>query len=176
MRAADKRQALLRFRVVMKVEIKDVVAITGVPGLHRILKADAKGVIVESLDEKRKRQLVRGNMMVSKLADVSIYTSEDSEPLVKVFKAMRERYAAELPISKKSSDTDLMKFLGSVLPSYDPDRVFPFNVKKMVGWYQILADYEVDFELPGPEAEEKAPAEAAALSESPENEDEAAES
>jgi hypothetical protein len=160
----------------MKVEIKDVVSITGVPGLHRILKADAKGVIVESLDEKRKRQLVRGNMMVSKLADVSIYTSDDSEPLVKVFKAMRERYAAELPISKKSSDTDLMKFLGSVLPAYDPDRVFPFNVKKMVGWYQILAGYEVDFELPDPEAEEAGSEAAAEAAESTESEGDTVES
>lgn len=136
----------------MSIAIKDVVALTGVPGLHQVVKADDKAIIVESMDEKKKRQLVKGNMMVSKLVDVSIYTDDDSEPLVNVLKAVEEKYGDELPVTKKSSNDELLDFLEGVLPAFDRERVYASNVKKMISWYGILRKNEVVMEL---EAEEE---------------------
>ncbi|RMG73521.1 MAG: hypothetical protein D6722_03655 [Bacteroidetes bacterium] len=141
----------------MSVSIKDVVAITGAPGLHKVVKTDDQAIIVESLDAKARRQRVKGSMMVSKIMDISIYTQADSEPLVHVLQAIQEKYGAQLPVSKKSSNDELMEFLSSVLPDFDAERVYPSNVKKLVGWYQILVDQEVDLTLE--EAEEESASE-----------------
>ena len=141
---------------IMPIEIKDVVALTGAPGLFQVVKADEKAIVIETLDEKKKRQLVKGNMMVSKLIDVSIYTKDDSEPLVHILQAIKEKYGAELPVSKKNSKDELMEFLASVLPDYDGERVYPSNVKKLVSWYDILMKYEVVLELPEPTEEDAA--------------------
>lgn len=131
----------------MSIEIKDVVALTGSPGLFQIVKADDRAIVIESMDDRKKRQLIRGNMMVSKLVDVSIYTEEESEPLVQILQAVKEKYGEELPVTKKSSKNELMDFLGSVLPDYDSERVYPSNVKKLISWYKILLAYDVSLEL-----------------------------
>ncbi|TAE58931.1 MAG: hypothetical protein EAZ89_02950 [Bacteroidetes bacterium] len=131
----------------MSTEFKDIVSLTGSPGLHKIVKADGRGVVVESLDEKRKRQLVKGNMMVSKLTDVSIFTTEESEALVNVFKSIHDKYAGELPVDKSSSNKALLDFMADVLPTFDGERVYASNVKKLIGWYAILVKEGVEFAL-----------------------------
>ena len=131
----------------MSIAIKDVVAITGAPGLYKVLKADDKAIVIESMDDKKRRQLVKGNMMVTKLMDVSIYTNDDSEPLVTILQAIKEKYGSELPVTKKSSKDDLMGFLGELLPDYDDEKVYPSNVKKLISWYKILDAFEVDLTI-----------------------------
>jgi len=148
----------------MSISIKDVVAITGSPGLYQVVKADDRAIVVESMDAQARRQLVKGNMMVSKLTDVSIYTHDDSEPLVGVLQAIQEKYGTDLPVTKKSKNPELMEFLSSVLPDYDGERVYPSNVKKLVAWYKVLVAFEVDLTIE--EEEEEAPAEAEAPAES----------
>lgn len=147
----------------MSVSITDVVAITGQPGLFKLLKSNDNAIVVESLEAKPKRQLVKGNMMVSKLTDVSIYTEEDSEPLANVLLAIKKEFGDELPVKKKSSNAELMDFLRKVLPTFDDEKVYPSNVKKLVTWYNILVREEVDFTLP--EEEESATEEVAEVSE-----------
>ncbi|MCB0837893.1 MAG: DUF5606 domain-containing protein [Bacteroidetes bacterium] len=137
----------------MSIGIKDVVAITGSPGLYQILKADDKAIVIESMDNKKRRQLVKGNMMVTKLVDVSIYTEDDSEPLVNVLTAVKEKYGSDLPVSKKSSNDELMDFLREVLPTLDDEKVYPSNVKKLISWYKILEEFEVDLTIEEEEEE-----------------------
>ncbi len=145
----------------MSASIADIVAITGQPGLHKVLKTNDTAIVVESLDGKAKRQLIKGNMMVSKLTDVSIYTEEDSEPLVKVMQRMQETYGADLPVNKNSKNEELLAFLGEVLPAFDSERVYASNVKKLLGWYEILLREGVELVL----EEEESPVGEAAASE-----------
>ena len=118
----------------MSIEIKDVVTITGIPGLHKVVKADDRAIIVESLDERARRQMVKGSMMASKLMDISIYTEDDSENLINVLKSIQDKYGSDLPVNKKSKNDELLDFLGEVLPGFDRERVYASNVKKMLSW------------------------------------------
>jgi len=127
-----------------KISIKDIVSISGQPGLHVIVKADDKAIIVESLDERKKRQLVKGSMMASKLTDISIYTETESEPLVKILTTIAGKFGKDLPVTKKASDKELLDFLGQVLPDYDREKVYASNAKKLVSWIEILHGYDVD--------------------------------
>lgn len=157
----------------MNILLKDIVAVTGAPGLYQVVKTDDKALVVESLDGKRKRQMIRGNMMVSKLTDVSIYTKEDSEPLLTILKNIQAKYGSELPVTKKSSNDQLMEFLESVLPDLDSERVYPSNVKKLVSWYKILVENNVEFKMdeeePEAEPDQKEPEVEAPESEDPQS-------
>ncbi|MEL6696469.1 MAG: DUF5606 domain-containing protein [Bacteroidota bacterium] len=139
----------------MSVAFKDIVAVTGSPGLYQIVKADDRAIVVESLDGRKKRQLIKGNMVVSKLTDVSIYTKTDSEPLVTIFKSIHEQFGSELPVEKKSSKNELMGFLGKVLPDFDEERVYPSNVKKLISWYHIMLGLGVEFVVEDEEEKEE---------------------
>ena len=141
----------------MSISITDVVAISGTPGLFKIVKSDDKSIIVESIDDRKKRQMVRGNMMVSKLADVSIYTEDgESEPIVHILQSMKEKYQEKLPVTKKSSGKELMEFLKTVLPTYDEEKVYPSNVKKLVGWFEIIQLNDIDLTIEEEEEKEAA--------------------
>lgn len=139
------------------MKLNDVVTLSGFPGLYKVVKADTKAVIIEALDASKKRQRVNANMMVSKLSDISIYTENDeSEGLLTVLKNIKEKYSDTLPVNKKSSNDDLMNFLGEVLPQFDKAKVYASNVKKLVQWYAILLENEVEFEVEKEEQKEEA--------------------
>lgn len=132
----------------MSISISDVVSLAGAPGLHQVVKKDERAIVIESIDEKKKRQLVKGSMMLSKLSDITMYTEdEEGELLATIFQNIKEKYGEELPVTKKSSNTELMEFLGEVLPGYDKERVYPSNVKKLVSWYGIIIANDIDLTI-----------------------------
>jgi len=140
----------------MVIEYKDVLSISGVPGLHRIIKSDDRVIIVESIDGKKKKRRIKGSMLVSKLSDISMYTDDgDSEMLLAVFQGMAEKYGDDLPVTKKSKNAELLDFLGNVLPNYDTERVYASNVKKLLSWYKVLRSYNIALEMPEVEETEE---------------------
>ena len=52
------------------IDLKDIISITGKPGLFRIVAQTGKGVIVESLDEKKTRMPVQNNYQVALLEEI----------------------------------------------------------------------------------------------------------
>ena len=124
------------------MELKDIVSISGKPGLYNIVGRRKNGLIVESIDKAKKRMPTNLTQKVSVLGDISIYTIEAEEKLAQVFKEVKKQVAAglELPASGASKD-DLGAFMGKVLNNYDTDRVYPSDIKKLIQWYMILDEY-----------------------------------
>jgi hypothetical protein len=122
------------------MNLKDIAHISGKSGLFKIIKPTRTGVIAESLDDKKLRQMVGMNNRVSVLKEISIYTltEEGSEPLEKVMTRVYEKHAAILPVSPDASSTQLSDFLTDVLPEYDKSRVYASDIKRLVSWYEIL--------------------------------------
>ena len=98
-------------------------------------------LIVESIDETRKRIPAAARDRVTSLNDVSMYTTGEDVPLMSVFDAIKTKYnAAPVDIDvKKATAEELSDFMGEVLPDYDRDRVYLTDIKKLIQWYNILA-------------------------------------
>jgi hypothetical protein len=122
------------------MELKEIASISGKEGLYRVLKPSRTGVIVETLDAQKKKMAIGAAGKVSILKEISIYTTtkDGSVPLQDVLIAIHDKYQDKLPIDPKASTADLMQFLGSVLPEFDTEKVYPSDVKKLVKWYNIL--------------------------------------
>ncbi|MFC3812067.1 DUF5606 family protein [Lacihabitans lacunae] len=138
--------------------LQEVANISGKAGLYRIIKPSRAGVIVETLDESKKREMVSANAKVSVLKEISIYTEDinHSVPLGDIFMTLKEKYADKVEIDPKSaSPKELFEFFATVLPDFDKDRVYPTDIKKIINWYKILfANLPEAFEVQA-EAEEK---------------------
>lgn len=122
--------------------LKEVANISGKGGLYRILKPGRSGVIVQSMDEKKKREMVPANARVSVLKDISIYQQgvNDSTPLGDIFIAMREKHGEKVEIDTKNADNEeLYEKLGEVMPDFDRERVHASDVKKLINWYNLLS-------------------------------------
>jgi hypothetical protein len=122
------------------MEFKDIASISGKSGLYKIIKPTRTGVIVEALDEQKKRMVVSGNARVSVLQDVSIYTTdaENSVHLSEVLYKIKKEFGDDPGVESTSSSDELEAFMKHVLPNYDPEKVYPSDMKKLVTWYYIL--------------------------------------
>ncbi len=130
--------------------IRKILAISGKPGLYKLISRGNKSLIVETVDEQKKRIPAFGADRVVSLGDISIYTNDDSEvKLSTVFESIKQNYGDKpLDLSpKKASQDDIIAFFTKVLPNYDTDRVRFSDMRKVLSWYNILtADGITEFD------------------------------
>ena len=139
--------------------LNEILTISGKPGLYKLLTRGRGALIVENIDETKKRFPIQGTDKVVSLGDISIFTEEKEMPLREVFLAIEAKLGKKVIEFnwKKASNDELIKFFASIVPDFDRERVYPSHIKKIAGWYDLLVKYgENDFSEPKPE---EAPAE-----------------
>ncbi|MCX2742843.1 DUF5606 domain-containing protein [Mangrovivirga sp. M17] len=131
----------------------NIAAVAGKGGLFNIVKPTRAGVILETIDDQKKKLVVGGNARVSVLSDISIYTvdAEGSVPVADVFKKIKDEFDDDPGVNSTSDDDELHAFLKHLVPDYDEERVYASDIKKLVSWYNILYKYEKDLLSKGSE-------------------------
>ncbi|MCF6212677.1 MAG: DUF5606 domain-containing protein [Flavobacteriaceae bacterium] len=124
--------------------LDEIIAITGKPGLYKILTQNKVNIIVESLADK-KRFPVMALQNVSTLKDISIYTYEKEVSLKKIFLNIYTKEKGEIPLNLKEKGAVLAKYFREILPEYDEERVYTSNIKKVFSWYNALVASNFDF-------------------------------
>ena len=126
------------------MELKDIVAINGKPGLFEIKAQSKGGIIVASLlDEKKFSMPITQN--ISALNEIAVYTYEEEVPLRIIFKTIGEKESGKEALSHKESAKNLTAYFREILPNFDEDRVYASNIKKVIQWYNLLASKNFDF-------------------------------
>lgn len=122
------------------MDLKDVASVAGKGGLFKVVKPTRSGVILEALDGSKKKLVANANSRVSILKEISIYTTsaEGTILLEDVFKLIHEKYNADLPVTTKSSNKELLDFLAEIVTDYDDEKVYASDAKKVVSWYNLL--------------------------------------
>ncbi len=127
--------------------LKKILSISGKPGLFRLVSRGKNMIIVESL-LTGSRQPAYSNEKIVSLGDIAIFKEEGEEPLRNVLTAIKAKEnGAQVSISSKASNDDLKMFLSEVLPDFDRVRVYPSDIKKLIGWYNLLMEKNIDFEI-----------------------------
>jgi len=128
------------------MELKDIVSVAGVPGLHKIVGQRPAGLILESLDEQKRRFPTSLTQKVSILEDIAMFTIDGEVKLNEVLININDKEKEGLKVPGKSaSNDDLKAFMEEALPNYDKERVYVSDIKKLAGWYEILKNH-LDFE------------------------------
>ena len=119
------------------MELKEILAISGQPGLYKYVAQSSRGVIVESLSDG-KRMNAASNSKVSALTEISIFTEGEDIPLAEVFTKIYEHTQGQPAISHKEAPEKLKAYFAEVLPEYDRDRVHVSDMKKVFSWFNTL--------------------------------------
>lgn len=136
------------------MELKDIVAISGMGGLHHVIGRNRNGLIVESIDAQRKRFSTTLNQKISVLADIALFTSDEDVRLAQVLKNIRQAESEGLQVPDGKADNNAFKaFMEKALPDYDRERVYVSDMRKLAVWYHVLRDV-LDFEKLDEVAEE----------------------
>ncbi|MCK9180424.1 MAG: DUF5606 domain-containing protein [Bacteroides sp.] len=120
--------------------LKDILAISGRPGLYKLITQSKNMWIVESLNPQKRRFPVPAHQKVSSLADIAIYTDEGDVPLYDVLNAIKDKEKGQKTIlnTKRATGEQFRAYLAEVLPNFDRDKVYVSDIKKMLNWYNTL--------------------------------------
>jgi len=136
------------------MEYHKIIAVTGLPGLYELLSSKNDGAIVRSLDDKSTKFVSSRIHNFSHLESIEVFTKRENVNLVEILKAI-ESSSEKLPDEKDNAA--LKKYFTKVYPDLDFERVYSSDLKKMVKWFSILKDNNIEIKLPEPPAEEVQP-------------------
>ena len=126
--------------------LKTILSVSGKPGLYKMMSNGKNMIIVESLVDGKKIPVYAKDKVVS-LGDISIYTDADEVPLKDVLKSIKEKENGQpCAAAKNAKPEDLKKFFAEILPDFDREKVYPTDIKKIIGWYNLLMSANIDFE------------------------------
>jgi hypothetical protein len=117
--------------------LKDILAISGQPGLFRFIAQGKNAIIVEHLESK-KRSSASGTAKVSSLEDIAIFSTTEDVPLGKVFDLIFEKENGGPAVDSKVDNNVIKKWFEEVLPDYSRDKVYVSDIRKVAAWYNIL--------------------------------------
>jgi len=130
------------------MELREILAISGQPGLYKYIAQSARGIIVESLADGR-RFNAPASSRVSSLTEISVYTEGDDIPLAEVFTRIYAHTGGKQAVSPKETPEKLKAAFAEALPEYDRERVHVSDIKKCFAWYNTLvAAGFTEFKLP----------------------------
>lgn len=137
-----------------------ILAISGKPGLFKLISHGKNNLIVEALDATHRRQPAFGTDRITSLNDIAMYTDSEDIPLMDVLENLKNLEGGKKASldPKKASGDELREYFGKVLPDFDRERVHNSDIKKLLQWYNILVENGItDFkEEEQPTEEEKA--------------------
>lgn len=122
--------------------LETILAISGKPGLFKLVSRGNNNLIVETLDTQKKRFPAFAADKIISLADIAMYTDEKEVPLRQVLNNIKAKESGKTTSIdyRKASKDELYAFLGEVLPNFDGDRIYPSDIKKLIQWYNILVE------------------------------------
>lgn len=132
--------------------LKNILSISGRPGLFRLVNRGKNMLIVESIANGKRTPAYAHDKVIS--ADISIYTEDGEDTLLgNVLEAVKTKTDGK-PVDVKAlgGDKEIREYFGEILPEFDRERVYTTDIKKLFSWYnQLLQAGITDF---APEAEE----------------------
>lgn len=118
--------------------LKTILSISGKPGLFKLVSQGKNMLIVESLVDNKRVPAYAKDKVIS-LGDIAIYTDETEVPLHEVLTAVKEKENGEKVTLNLNCKTDeLRNYFAEVLPTFDRERVYPSDIKKLLSWYNML--------------------------------------
>lgn len=119
------------------MQLEKIISISGKPGLFKLISQLRNGFIVEDVTTKKKLS-IGNSSQVSLLDNIAMYTFDKEVPLFEVFENIAKSNDYKATISHKSTESELREFMLIALPSYDTERVYISDIKKLAQWYNIL--------------------------------------
>lgn len=127
---------------IQTMEYNKIVAVTGMPGLYEAINSKTDGAIVKSLDDQTTKFVSSRVHNLSHLESIEIYTVRENVTLADVFVEMKK---SKLKLPDIKDNKEVKSYFEKVYPDMDFDRVYVSDMKKMVKWFEILEQHQIDY-------------------------------
>jgi len=122
------------------MDLSEYFTIPGKPGVFKMLSQSKSNAVMESLIDG-KRLPVFTSDKISSLEEIGMFTNGEDVPLIEVFQNIfRKENGGQASVSPKADNKALQAYFSEVLPDWDKDRVYVSDIKKVIAWYNLLAE------------------------------------
>jgi len=121
------------------MNIENLVSVSALPGLHKIVANRDNGLIVEDLESGKTRFCASRKHQFSPMETIAIFTDDDdSEKLENIFQSMLDQ-RKDNPVPAPNDSADALKtYFEKILPNYDKEKVHISHIKKVIKWFNQL--------------------------------------
>ncbi|MFT4535740.1 MAG: hypothetical protein ACJA1A_002974 [Saprospiraceae bacterium] len=120
------------------MNLKDILAISGLPGLFKMMDSRGNGLLVQDIDGGKTMFYSMRKHQFTPMETVAIYTMSDTIELSEILQRMLDQVAENPPAGVKESKEKIEDYFSSIVPDYDEDRVYVSDMKKVIKWFNIL--------------------------------------
>jgi hypothetical protein len=126
------------------MEYNKLISVTGFSGLFELLSSKNDGAIVKSLDDNSTKFVSNRQHQFSHLESIEVYTNDENVNLSELFKAMD---ASKESLPSEKDNKAIRTYFENVYPSMDFERVYNSDMKKMVRWYSVIKNHNIEIKL-----------------------------
>jgi len=124
------------------MDYSKIISVTGLSGLYELVASKADGAVVKSLEDKSTRFVSSRVHNFTHLESIEIYTVKDNTVLAEVFKEMK---TSKEPLPDAKADGIALKsYFEKVYPDLDFERVYASDMKKIIKWYTIVTENNIE--------------------------------
>ncbi len=118
--------------------LKEILSISGKPGLFKLISQGKNMFLAESLSDSKRVPVYPRDKVVS-LGDIAIYTEDEDIPLSVVLTNIKVKENEKtIQFNSNIQPAELRAYFETVLPEFDKERVYPSDIKKIMNWYNLL--------------------------------------
>ena len=120
--------------------LKKILSISGKPGLYKLVSQGKNMLIVESLLTGKRIPAYAHDKVIS-VGDIAIFTEGGEAPLPDVMNKIKEKENGGVAsVNTKAEGKVLRNYFAEILPDFDRERVYTTDIKKLLGWYNLLVE------------------------------------
>lgn len=120
--------------------LREILSITGRPGLFKIVSHGNRMLIVEDITTKKRFPALQRDKVIS-LGDIAMYTESDDRPLSEILdKVYADMQGKKIDVKELVKENKLRDKFREIVPDFDEERVHDSDIKKLFTWYNLLVD------------------------------------
>lgn len=120
------------------MNLKDILAVSGLPGLYKMVTSRSNGLVVENIDTQKTQFCSMRKHQFTPMETVAIYTMTDTVEIKDVFQRMIDQLEDNPPVDVKGPKDAVQEYFEDILPEYDKDRVYFSDMVKVIKWFNFL--------------------------------------
>ena len=120
------------------MKLDNIVAVSGLGGLHKLLATRNNGLLIESFENGKRQFVSVRKHQFTPLATIGIYTYTDVAAIGDVLQKVHDtKETNPIPDPNDKAD-DLRAWFKTIVSDHDEDRVHINDIRKVIKWYNFL--------------------------------------